>query len=30
MKNTNWKLILKLLVAILTAILGTLGAASCI
>ena len=29
MKNINWKEILKLLIAVLTAIAGTLGVASC-
>ena len=29
MKNTDWKTILKLVMAIIAAILGTLGASSC-
>ena len=29
MKKNNWKLILKIIAAIITAILGTLGAESC-
>ena len=29
MKNINWKEILKLLIAVLTAIAGTLGVVSC-
>ncbi|MBQ2435938.1 MAG: smalltalk protein [Bacteroidaceae bacterium] len=29
MKNTNWKLLLKIVIAMLTALAGALGVASC-